>query len=224
MKIKKKLPPRPSRPAAAAPAKTTAAPAPAARAEVATGAGVQYRQVHELVRADMIAYRVWREWHRARERGDYPFVYDLTSEDGPLREAFGEATSFAEAARRKLRPMPGLQEGEFLRLHLNGPNDVQLLQLVGFKERDRSEYTVERFHILRGAQGWRIHGIDAITLPRTEGPETVRFSQFPAVTRPAWCQAFEDTDAVVRAEARTAEKAARAARKAAEAEAATAEG
>lgn len=186
MKIKKKAdaPSPAARAAAPAPKATVAAPS-------ATLAGTQYRRVEDLIRPDTIAYLAWKEWNRARERADFPFLWQMSTEDGPLREAFGPLVEFPDVCRRKLRPIAGIHEAELRKIRLNGPSEAHILQVYGHKERERRDYTAERWVMLRTRTGWRLHQIDAIRMLRTEKEFTaLGFEDFAAVTLPKW---FQDT-------------------------------
>lgn len=172
MKIKVKKAPQPAaRPAAPRPAAATAS---------------QFRRVEDVVRPDAIVYLFFKEWSKALERNDYPFIWNMAAENSPLRDAFGPLEDFAETCRRKLRPIPALGDAELRKIRLAGHDEAQILTATGHRERDQREYTVERWYVLRGASGWRVQQIDAKRVPRETDVTSLRFEDFEPVTAPAW--------------------------------------
>lgn len=212
MKIKKKKErPQPSRPQPAA----EAAESP----EAVSGrrGRSQFKQVASVIKPDMIPYLFWKEWVRALERNDYLFIWDMTADGSELRKQFGPRDEFAETCRRKLRPLPGMRDADLRRIRLNGADEAHVIQAYGVRERERQDFTVERWFMLRGETGWRVHRIDEGIFPKSRDVADVGVDDFPTPELPAWFPPMRD--------AREAERVARrkAAREAAAAEAATTE-
>ena len=145
----------------------------------------QFQDVAAVVEPEMIAYHFWCEWWKAKDRGDFEFIFELSAEDSLLREAFGLRDDFAEVCRRKLRPVPGLNEGELRRIRLHGDSEAYLINAVGLKARERRSYGAERWFMLRGEAGWRVHQIDEITVPKDREPSDLALADFPDVSFPA---------------------------------------
>lgn len=163
-----------------APVDTAAEEAPA-KAGRTSG---QFQDVEAVIEADMIPYLVWREWWKARDRGDFDFLYELSAPDSPLREHFGPADEFGEVCRRKMRPVLGTTEGQLFRIRLHGEDEAYVVQAIDLKARERRDYDAERWFMLRGDGGWRVHQIDRITLPKDRAPNTLTLDDFPDVTFP----------------------------------------
>ncbi len=163
-----------------------AAPAPdeVAPQEAAPRRTGQFQDVDAVVKPDMLAYFFWREWWKARDRGDFDFMFELSAEGSSLRESFGPREDFSETCRRKLRDVLGLTEGELRLIRLHGDSEAYLINAVGLKERERRSYTAERWFMLRGEAGWRVHQIDAITVPKDKQPSELALSDFPDVVFP----------------------------------------
>jgi len=170
---------------------------PAAKKDAsATGAPAQrkktqFRAVGDVIRIDTIPYHFWKEWNRARERNDYLFMFDMTGKESPARAAFGERESFQDLCKRKLRPVPGLVEAELRKIRLEGENVAHVYSVRGYRERERRTYTVERWYLLRGPGGWRIHAIDEISRPKTTPLSPILVDEFPEVVHPDWFAEFD---------------------------------
>ena len=145
----------------------------------------QFQDIDAVVTSDMIAYHFWREWWKAKSRGDFDFIFTLSAEGSALREAFGPRDDFSEACRRKLRPVPGLGEGELRLIRLHGDSEAYLINAVGLKARERRTYSAERWFMLRGESGWRVHQIDEITVAKDREPPDLTLADFPEVSFPA---------------------------------------
>ncbi|MFT6399611.1 MAG: hypothetical protein ACJAYU_004380 [Bradymonadia bacterium] len=163
-----------------------AAPAPAEAApdEAAPRKSGQFQDVVAVVKPEMLAYFFWREWWKARERGDFDFVFELSAESSSLRESFGPREEFGETCRRRLRPVLGLTEGELRLIRLHGESEAYLINAIGLKERERRSYTAERWFMLRGESGWRVHQIDAISVGKDKEPSELSLADFPTVAFP----------------------------------------
>jgi hypothetical protein len=165
--------------------KKTDLPAASAAAGAAAGSS-QFRNVNDVVSRSTIAYEAWRACARARERNDWPFVWDMSTADGPLRACCGPREEFPELCRRKLRPVAGITDAELRRIRLNGPDEAHLLQVHGHRERERRTYTAEHWVMLRGPNGWRVHAIDAKSFARDQREYTALvFEDFDAIELPA---------------------------------------
>ena len=166
-------------------------PAPAAAVEEPKPAPRrrgQFQDVEAVIKPNMLAYFFWREWWKARDRGDFDFIYKLSAEGSKLREEFGAREEFPEVCRRKLRPVPGLAEGELRLIRLHGDSEAYLLNAIGLKERERRSYSVERWFMLRGEEGWRVHQIDTISVPKDKQPNELTLGDFPDVVFPEGVQ------------------------------------
>lgn len=144
----------------------------------------QFQDVDAVIDRDMIAYHFWREWWKAKGRGDFDFIFELSAEGSSLRVAFGPRDEFSETCRRKLRPVPGLVEGELRRIRLHGDDEAYLINAVGLSTRERRSYTAERWFMLRGDAGWRVHQIDDITVSKEREPGDLTLADFPDVVFP----------------------------------------
>lgn len=165
-------------PAAPAP---EAAPAPAKKATQG-----QFQDPDAVIQPDMIPYLFMKEWWRAKQRGDFDFMYALTTEDGPLREHFGDREAFPEVCRRKMRPVTGIEVGELCRIRLNGTHEAHVLQAYGERERERRSYEVQRTLLLNTDNGWRVHQVDEINVEKGTASTDVQLDAFDAVTLPQW--------------------------------------
>lgn len=142
----------------------------------------QFKKVSKLIEPDMIAYLFWREWRRALERQDWPFVYDLSAVDSPLREAFGDRDEFPEVCRRKLRPIPGIRDAELRRIRLNGADEAHIVCVYDHRDRSQRTFSAERWVMVRHEDiGWRVHRIDEVTFTKADRTfESVGLDDFPA--------------------------------------------
>lgn len=198
MKIKRKVS-KEARPAAAPAGRAMAAPQ-MPRAEQHPAAG--RKSVDTAIAVDAVPYALWKEWHAARERGDWEFVYELAAEGSHLREQYGERTAFAETCRRKLRPIAGSRAAVIARLRMQGQDEAFLFQAIDLEERAVRSYTVERWWMLRGVNGWRVHRIDEMQRSKDLSVNTIENSAFPATEPPADFVALRDAREVERLAAR----------------------
>jgi hypothetical protein len=215
VKIKRKVS-KEARPAAAPAGRAMAAPQ-MPRAEQHPAAG--RKSVDSAIAVDAVPYALWKEWHSARERGDWEFVYELAAEGSQLREQFGDRATFAETCRRKLRPVAGSRAAVIARLRMQGDDEAFLFQAIDLEERAVRNYTVERWWMLRGPNGWRVHRIDEMQRAKDQSVNTIDNAAFPATVPPADFVALRDARDAERKAARrefvTAWDANRAAQKAA---------
>lgn len=144
----------------------------------------QFQDIGAVVKPDMIAYHFWREWWKAKTRGDFEFIFEASAEGSTLRDAFGPRDEFPETCRRKLRPIDGLVEGELRRIRLHGEDEAYLINAIGLSARERRSYTAERWFMLRGEAGWRVHQIDSITVSKERPPAELTLGDFPDVVFP----------------------------------------
>lgn len=156
-----------------------AAPAP----ETAP-ASRQYKSVENVLSPDMIAYHYWREWFRARDRNDWPFMYAMSGENSPLRAQLGEEETFGERCRRRDRAVPGLRPGDLQKIRLDGPDVAQVLRIVGLEDRTKKDITVERWCMLRGPEGWTMYAVDEVQRPRENVVENIDIAWFKPFSAP----------------------------------------
>jgi hypothetical protein len=168
-----------------APEAPTVAPAPAA-APASSGARGQFQDPAVVIDPSMSAYLFIKEWWRARERGDFDFLYALTTEDGALREHFGAREEFPEVCRRKMRPVKGIEVGELVRIRFNGPDEAHVVQVFGTDERGARKYQAERLLFLATDSGWRVHQADVADVSRDVPINQVQVDIFDAVELPSW--------------------------------------
>lgn len=152
--------------------------APAVQSESKAG---QYKSIEDVITPDMIAYHYWREWFSARDRNDWSFMFDMTTDESPLREQLGDRDSFAERCRRRDRGVPGLRPGNLQKIRLDGPDVAQVLRVVGLDDRTRREIVIERWFMLRGVEGWNMVAVDEVTCPRDAD---IDISHFEAIEIP----------------------------------------
>lgn len=145
-------------------------------------AGRQFKKVSDRITPDMIVYLFWREWRRALDRQDWPFVYDLSADGSALRTEYGVRDEFSEVCRRKLRPVPGIRDAELRRIRLNGPDEAHIVSMYDHRERSQRSFTAERWVALRDADaGWRVHRIDTVRFEKADRTfESVTLDDFPA--------------------------------------------
>lgn len=160
-------------------AATTAESTPAARTHG------QFQDPLAVVTPETIPYKFWREWWRARDRGDFAFIYELSAEGSPLREHFGAAAEFPEVCRRKIRPVIGVVPGDLKKIRLHGEREAYFVSAIGLKARERRDYDAERWFLLQTDAGWRVHQIDRITVSKQRDPSTLTLGDFPPVTFPS---------------------------------------
>lgn len=154
-------------------------------AQAAQAASPQYKSVENVLSPDMIAYHYWREWFRARDRNDWAFMYEMSGESSPLREQLGEEGTFAERCRRRDRAVPGLRSGDLQKIRLDGPDVAQVLRIVGLDDRTKKDVVIERWCMLRGANGWSMYAVDEISRPRDEVLAGVEIAWFEPLQPPA---------------------------------------
>lgn len=161
--------------------KAAAPAAPQTEAPTQTGPRSQFKKVSDLIEPDMIAYLFWREWRRALDRQDWPFLFALSAEGSPLREAFGDEAEFPEVCRRKLRPIPGIRDAELRRIRLNGADEAHIVCVYDHRERSQRTFNAERWVMLRDADiGWRVHRIDEARFEKSERTfESIGLDDFP---------------------------------------------
>ncbi len=196
MKIKKKrTPPAAARAAtiraeAAAAETESAETEPAEAPAAAKSRGGQYQDVDDVIVPDMMAYAFWKEWWRARDRGDFPFLFQLSAEGSALREHFGPTDVFAEVCRRKMRRVRGMEQGNLIRMRFHADDEVYFFQAIDLRARERRDYDLERWFVVRGEQGWRVHAIDVITVPKERPPTELGLDDFPPTALPEWLPAL----------------------------------
>lgn len=163
------------------PAKPAAVQAPATQGDSNPR---QYKSVENVVHPDMIAFHYWREWFRARDRNDWPFMYAMTDENSPLRAQLGAPESFPERCRRRDREVPGLRDGELRKIRLDGPDVAQMYRVVGLEDRTQRELTVERWFMLRGPRGWNMIAVEEVRKSRAEAMESIPADWFDPIEIP----------------------------------------
>lgn len=143
----------------------------------------QFWNVEDVIRPDMIPYLFWKEWSRARDRGDFPFLFRLVADEGPARELWGsDLEAFQEACRRSRSAIPGLAPAELFRIRLEGKDIAHLIQCRRHDERGTAQYEAERMLLLRSPEaGWRVQRIDRIEVAKETEPGAVRIEDFPDV-------------------------------------------
>ena len=164
--------------------KKVATPAAAPQTAAAPRPSSQFKDYDAVIRPDMIAYHYWREWFRARDRNDWDFMYEMSAEGSPLREQLGPRDAFPEACRRRQPFVPGLRDGELRRIRLEGPDEAHLIRVSGLDDRSRRTLDAERWLTLRSVDGWRVHQVDEISIPRDQLVDGLTLDLFPATTRP----------------------------------------
>jgi hypothetical protein len=203
VKIKKKSP-------LARSAKRTSAPAPAARPQAgAASPEVPAQDVADVLPPDAIAFSFWREWQRARERGEYGLIRAMVAPGSPFDTLCGPSEDFARTVRQRLRPIPGFDGGELMRVRLRSSSEAEIFVRIEGDRRGLPEVTVERFYLLRGETGWRCHSVDRTRIPSSAGLEAVAEDAWPTMEYPEGFAALVETR---EAEERTARAEARAAR------------
>ena len=176
-------------------AATPAAAEPAESAPAKPSTSGQFQDPDTVIEPGMIAYLFMKEWWRARQRGDFDFMYALTTDDGPLREHFGDREAFPEVCRRKMRPVVGVDVGELCRVRLNGSHEAHVIQAYGERERERRKYDLQRALLLNTDKGWRVHQVDAISVDRGTPSTDVQVDAFPEVSLPGWFTTWRDAQA-----------------------------
>jgi hypothetical protein len=162
-------------------------PAPASPAAPAKpGNRGQFQSVEAVISPSMRAYDFMREWWKARQRGDYDFMYALSTEDGPLRAHFGDREAFPEVCKRKVRPVSGIEVGELRRIRFEGADEAHVFQVYGHTERENRKYTAERLLLLATDAGWRVHAVDSVELERSIPVADVGAGHFGSVDLPEW--------------------------------------
>ncbi len=179
----------------------TAAPMRAATSPTKTAA--------RAIGREDIAFTFHKQWNKALATGDYDLVWDLTAEGSAIREAFGARDEFPSVARRRLRPLDGVVAGEVERTRIIDHDEALLLVIHGPEARSRRPYTAERWYLVRGELGWRLHDIAAMTHPADKPVADILFEDFPNVSPPAWYAELRDKRAAERKERRQAQLAAR---------------
>ncbi len=166
-------------------AAAAAAAAPAEDAPQAPRRRGQFQDVAAVIKPGMIAYLFWREWWKARNRGDFQFIYDLSAAGSPLREHFGDRDEFSDVCRRKIRPVLGLTEGELRKVRLHSEDECYIVHCIDLNARERRDYDAERWFMLRDELlGWRVHDVARITVSKERDPGTLTLADFPDVTFP----------------------------------------
>lgn len=164
---------------------TTTADEPAPKREAPRTRG-QFQDAEAVIKADMRAYDFIKEWWKARQRGDFAFIYELSTADGPLREHFGDPEEFPEVCRRKMRPVRGIEVGELRRIRFEGADEAYVFQVQGHDERERRTYVAERFRLLQTEKGWRVHEVDRVELEKDVPVTEVGMDHFGAAELPQW--------------------------------------
>jgi hypothetical protein len=180
LKVRRASPPPAALAAAESSRQAPAAPE-AATQRAPSGRKGQFQDPDAVLEPDGVPYFLWREWWRAIERGDFPFIFALAKDASALRDAFGPEDEFAETCRRKLRPIPGTERGDLKRIRLHSEDEAYFFSVIDFRARERRDYDVERWCLVRGPGGWRVTQIDRATFPKTRDPATVSLDDFPAV-------------------------------------------
>lgn len=145
----------------------------------------QFRSLDEVCKPDMIAYHFWREWHLAKERNDYGFMFEMTREGSALRQALGPEERFPEACRRREAHIPGLQEGELRTISLEGPDVAHMFEVVEpRRQTGKIPVTVRRWFMLRGPSGWRLESVDEQQVAVDEVPDALNKRAFAPVKPP----------------------------------------
>lgn len=176
----------------------------AAPAQETTTPSRQYKSAENVLSPDMIAYHYWREWFRARDRNDWPFMYAMSGENSPLRKQLGEEETFSERCRRRDRSVPGLRPGDLQKIRLDGPDVAQVLRIVGLEDRTRKDITVERWCMLRAPEGWHMYAVDEVQRPREDVVENIDIAWFEPFKVPENFVGREDAPEIAQSEDATA--------------------
>jgi hypothetical protein len=198
MKIKKR---KNGRTPAEIAANSTANLVPAAPMRAATNPA---RSAARAIGREDIAFTFHKQWNKAIATGDYDLLWDLTAEGSAIRESFGSRDEFPSVARRRLRPLDGIVAGEVERTRIVDHDEALLLVVHGTDSRTKRPYTAERWYMVRGELGWRLHDIATSSHAADAPVGDISFDEFPSVTPPSWYAELSEKRAVSRKEKRTA--------------------
>lgn len=167
----------------------------------------QFRTVDEVCKPDMIAFHFWREWHQAKDRNDYEFLFEMTREGSAFREALGDQEAFPEACRRREDHIPGMKEGELLKISLEGPDVAHMFEVIRpSRQTGRKPVRVRRWYMLRSENGWRLDAIHELETPEADLDAALQTKAFPDVSPPEGFVTFSEAAEAKSSEAIAAAK------------------
>ena len=116
------------------------------------------RDASEVLGEDPTIYAIWSEWRKAREVGDFNFLYDLLDESGPLFEQFPDRAAFVAQCSDGTAVIPsGVATFKHLRITVESKS-AQLLQTIGEDDPQLSTVVHETIDFTRTDKGWRMAG------------------------------------------------------------------
>ena len=115
------------------------------------------RDADEVLGEDATIYKIWSEWRKAREVGDFNFLFDLLEPAGSLRGEFADKAEFvAKCSDGTARIPSGV--ATFKHLRIIECKSAQLLQTIGEDDPQMAVVLQENIDLSPTDKGWRIAG------------------------------------------------------------------
>jgi len=116
----------------------------------------QERDVSQVIGPRTIPYRFWKQWVRARQRGENKLLFQMLHEEGSFKEGFDTLDAFLEHAR--LHSLPSGPEWRLEKIKLDESN-AYLLSTRGLDDPGIRMADVELMHLKQTRDGWRLFDV-----------------------------------------------------------------
>ncbi len=128
------------------------------------------RSIQRVIGPATIPYTFWKQWNKARLRGEMELMFDMTHPDGPFRSRIGTSTeAFIEYARSNNLP---LGPDWYLAKIKISDSVAHLLSCRGLDDPGTRTLDLELLTLHRVREGWRIFDVTALRKSKDKGQET----------------------------------------------------
>lgn len=147
--------------------KKTAAPIPAA-----TASAKPARTIQRVISPATIPYTFWKQWNKARLRGELELMFDMTHAGGPFRaKAGGTLEAFEAYARTQTLPFGG--DWYLAKIKIEGDSTTAyLLACRGLDDPGVRTLDLELMTLRRAREGWRVFDVASTRKPKEKGADT----------------------------------------------------
>lgn len=147
--------------------KKTVAPAQAAAASAKPA-----RTIQRVIGPATIPYTFWKQWNKARLRGEMQLMFDMTHADGPFRAKVG-GTLEAFEAYAKTQSLPFGGDWYLAKIKIDGDNTTAyLLACRGLDDPGVRTLDLELMTLRRAREGWRVYEVASQRKAKEKGADT----------------------------------------------------
>jgi hypothetical protein len=130
------------------------------------------RTIQRVISPATIPYTFWKQWNKARLRGEMALMFDMTHAEGPFRaKAGGTPESFEAFARTQALPFGG--DWYLAKIKVDGDNTTAyLLACRGLNDPGVRTLDLELMTLHRAREGWRVFDAASMRKSKEKGADT----------------------------------------------------